>query len=134
MKLKISDQQDKLMNDAQSLFAKLYEQSGAQGCRSDIAGAGGSDTTQTYEGDVVDGDYKESSLFSQVNKQISSEKTCNKQIVARKPTVFSQGQLAEPIYTYQVNHLIYCDTYYVSHKICADYLGIISYSRIVANN
>jgi molecular chaperone DnaK len=55
----IRSAKDKLMNDAQSLFAKLYEQSGAQGAGPDMAGAGGSDTTQTYEGDVVDGDYKE---------------------------------------------------------------------------
>ena len=51
---------EKLMNDAQALFAKLYEQSGAAGAAGpgpDMGAAGGA--SQTYEGDVVDGDYKE---------------------------------------------------------------------------
>ncbi len=51
---------EKLMNDAQALFAKLYEQSGAAGAGGpgpDMSGAGG--PSQTYDGDVVDGDYKE---------------------------------------------------------------------------
>jgi molecular chaperone DnaK len=50
---------EKLMTDAQALFAKLYEQSNAQGAGPDMSGAGNSDTTQTYGDDVVDGDYKE---------------------------------------------------------------------------
>ena len=51
---------EKLMTDAQALFAKLYEQNNATGgAGPDMSGAGGPDTTQTYDGDVVDGDYKE---------------------------------------------------------------------------
>jgi molecular chaperone DnaK len=50
---------EKLMTDAQALFAKLYEQSNPQGAGPDMSGAGNSDTTQTYGDDVVDGDYKE---------------------------------------------------------------------------
>ena len=53
---------EKLMNDAQALFAKLYEQSGAAGAGGpgpDMSGAGGHGASQTYDGDVVDGDYKE---------------------------------------------------------------------------
>lgn len=51
---------EKLMTDAQALFAKLYEQSVAQGAGPDMSGTGGSDdTTHTYGDDVVDGDYKE---------------------------------------------------------------------------
>ena len=51
---------EKLMTDAQALFAKLYEQSAAQGAGPDMSGTGGSDdTTHTYGDDVVDGDYKE---------------------------------------------------------------------------
>lgn len=55
---------EKLMNDAQALFAKLYEQSGAAGA----AGAGGpgpnmgagpSDSANGGNDDVVDGDYRE---------------------------------------------------------------------------
>ncbi len=51
---------EKLMTDAQALFAKLYEQSGAGagGPGPDMSGAG-HDGSQTYDGDVVDGDYKE---------------------------------------------------------------------------
>lgn len=48
---------EKLMNSAQALFAKLYEQSGAAGAGPDMSGAQGSN--DTYEGDVVDGDYRE---------------------------------------------------------------------------
>ena len=62
----IKSAKEKLMTDAQALFAKLYEQSGAAGA----GGAGGqggpgpdmsgnAGTSQTYDGDVVDGDYKE---------------------------------------------------------------------------
>ncbi len=53
---------EKLMNDAQALFAKLYEQSGAAGAGGpgpDMSGAGSHGASQTYDGDVVDGDYKE---------------------------------------------------------------------------
>lgn len=50
---------EKLMTDAQALFAKLYEQTNAQGAGPDMSGAGGQETTQTYGDDVVDGDYKE---------------------------------------------------------------------------
>ncbi|KSV59792.1 molecular chaperone DnaK [Acetivibrio ethanolgignens] len=50
---------EKLMNSAQALFQKVYEQTqGAQGA----AGAGpdmGQATNETYDGDVVDGDYRE---------------------------------------------------------------------------
>ncbi|MFW5672185.1 MAG: molecular chaperone DnaK [Acetivibrio ethanolgignens] len=50
---------EKLMNSAQALFQKVYEQAqGAQGA----AGAGpdmGQATNETYDGDVVDGDYRE---------------------------------------------------------------------------
>lgn len=52
---------EKLMTDAQALFAKLYEQSGAAGAGGpgpDMSGAG-QGGSQTYDGDVVDGDYKE---------------------------------------------------------------------------
>lgn len=54
---------DKLMEDAQALFAKLYEQSGAAGAGGpgpDMSGAdysGGQ--TGSYGDDVVDGDYRE---------------------------------------------------------------------------
>ena len=49
---------EKLMTSAQALFAKVYEQ--AQGA----AGAAGPDMNagtqqQSYQGDVVDGDYRE---------------------------------------------------------------------------
>ena len=53
---------EKLMNDAQALFAKLYEQSGAAGAGGpgpDMSGAGSNGASQTYDGDVVDGDYRE---------------------------------------------------------------------------
>ncbi len=51
---------EKLMNDAQALFAKLYEQSGAAGGPGpDMSGAGSHGASQTYDDDVVDGDYKE---------------------------------------------------------------------------
>lgn len=57
---------EKLMNDAQALFAKLYEQNqgagadpGQGGPGPDMSGQGTSGTSQTYDGDVVDGDYKE---------------------------------------------------------------------------
>ena len=49
-----------LMTDAQALFAKLYEQSGAAGAGPDMSGAGanGNDAAGGYD-DVVDGDYRE---------------------------------------------------------------------------
>jgi molecular chaperone DnaK len=53
---------EKLMTDAQALFAKLYEQSGAAGAGGpgpDMSGAGQSGSTGAYDGDVVDGDYRE---------------------------------------------------------------------------
>jgi molecular chaperone DnaK len=56
---------DKLMEDAQALFAKLYEQSGAAGAGPDMSGAGfdggqaGGSTGNNYGDDVVDGDYRE---------------------------------------------------------------------------
>ncbi len=52
---------EKLMNDAQALFAKLYEQTSGTGADPGAGGAGPdmSGTSQTYDGDVVDGDYKE---------------------------------------------------------------------------
>jgi molecular chaperone DnaK len=50
---------EKLMEDAQALFAKLYEQSGAAGGPGpDMSGAGQGGATG-YSDDVVDGDYRE---------------------------------------------------------------------------
>ena len=47
---------EKLMNSAQALFQKVYEQAqGAQGAGPDMGQA----TNDTYDGDVVDGDYRE---------------------------------------------------------------------------
>lgn len=51
--------QEKLMTGAQTLFAKMYEQTqGAQGAGPDMNAAGGS-TDNSSNDDVVDGDYKE---------------------------------------------------------------------------
>jgi len=53
---------DKLMEDAQALFAKLYEKSGASGAgpAPDMSGeSGNAGASGTYDGDVVDGDYRE---------------------------------------------------------------------------
>lgn len=53
---------EKLMTDAQALFAKLYEQSGAAGAGGpgpDMSGAGNAGSTGNYNDDVVDGDYRE---------------------------------------------------------------------------
>ena len=56
---------EKLMNSAQALFAKLYEQNqGAAGAGPDMGGAGfgGADMggqSNSYQDDVVDGDYRE---------------------------------------------------------------------------
>ena len=49
---------EKLMENAQALFAKLYEQNNPGGAGPDMSGADGSDPSQTYGDDVVDGDYK----------------------------------------------------------------------------
>ena len=54
--------QEKLMIGAQTLFAKMYEQTqGAGGAGPDMGGAdmGGSQQDNSYGDDVVDGDYKE---------------------------------------------------------------------------
>ncbi len=54
--------QEKLMTGAQTLFAKMYEQTqGAGGAGPDMGGAdmGGSQQDASYGDDVVDGDYKE---------------------------------------------------------------------------
>ena len=54
--------QEKLMTGAQTLFAKMYEQTqGAGGAGPDMGGAdmGGSQQDNSYGDDVVDGDYKE---------------------------------------------------------------------------
>ncbi|MEG1993263.1 MAG: Hsp70 family protein, partial [Acetivibrio sp.] len=53
---------EKLMTDAQALFQKVYEQQaqtqGAQGTQGpDMGNSGGN--TETYDSDVVDGDYRE---------------------------------------------------------------------------
>ena len=57
----IKSAKEKLMNDAQELFAKLYEQSGAgaAGAGPDMSGAANQSASGAYEGDVVDGDYRE---------------------------------------------------------------------------
>jgi len=50
--------QEKLMQSAQKLFAKMYEQTqGAQDAGPDMSAAGGDEAG--YEDDVVDADYKE---------------------------------------------------------------------------
>ncbi len=55
--------QEKAMQGAQKLFEKVYEQAqGAAGAGPDMSGFAGGEQAQdnnTYEGDVVDGDYKE---------------------------------------------------------------------------
>ncbi len=55
--------QEKLMQSAQTLFAKMYEQTqgaGAQGAGPDMSGMGGAAQNDTQSNDdVVDGDYKE---------------------------------------------------------------------------
>ena len=48
---------EKLMESAQTLFSKLYEQSGGAGAGPDMGDAG--NTGDTYTDDVVDGDYRE---------------------------------------------------------------------------
>ncbi|MBE5963630.1 MAG: molecular chaperone DnaK [Lachnospira sp.] len=49
---------EKLMNSAQALFAKLYEQSNAQGAGPDM-GDMGAGATSSADDDVIDGDYRE---------------------------------------------------------------------------
>lgn len=49
---------EKLMTDAQALFAKLYEQSGAAGAGPDMSAAEAGNAS-AYGDDVVDGDYRE---------------------------------------------------------------------------
>ena len=58
--------QEKAMTGAQKLFEKMYEQAqaaqGAQGAGPDMSNMGnmgGNANNDTYDGDVVDGDYKE---------------------------------------------------------------------------
>ena len=51
---------EKLMNSAQALFQKVYEQAqGAQGAAGAGSDMGQQATNETYDGDVVDGDYRE---------------------------------------------------------------------------
>ena len=54
---------EKLMESAQKLFAKVYEQAqagaGAQGAGPDMGGAAGAGAGADNSDDVVDGDYKE---------------------------------------------------------------------------
>ncbi len=56
----LNDKKETLMKDANSLFQKLYEQSGAAaGAEGGPAPEAGSTDSGTYDDDVVDGDYKE---------------------------------------------------------------------------
>ena len=51
---------EKLMTGAQALFQKVYEQAQAAGAGPDMGNMGGAATdNNTYDGDVVDGDYRE---------------------------------------------------------------------------
>ena len=51
---------EKLMESAQKLFAKVYEQAQAAGAGADMGGAAGADAGADYTADdVVDGDYRE---------------------------------------------------------------------------
>ena len=54
---------EKLMTSAQALFQKVYEQAqgaAGQGAGPDMSNMGGQGTSNdTYDGDVVDGDYRE---------------------------------------------------------------------------
>ena len=50
---------EKLMTSAQTLFAKLYEQSQQAGAGPDMGGAAGADYTQPDDDNVVDGEYRE---------------------------------------------------------------------------
>jgi molecular chaperone DnaK len=60
----IKSQKEKLMTDAQALFAKVYESAqgaaGAQGAGPDMSGMGGASASDAGAADdVVDGDYRE---------------------------------------------------------------------------
>ena len=52
---------EKLMESAQKLFAKVYEQAGAaaQGAQSAASDAGAADSSNSSQDDVIDGDFKE---------------------------------------------------------------------------
>ena len=51
---------EKLMTGAQALFQKVYEQAQAAGAGPDMGNMGGAAAdNNTYDGDVVDGDYRE---------------------------------------------------------------------------
>ncbi len=50
---------EKLMTDAQALFQKVYEQAQGQGAGPDMSNMGGQAAQESYDGDVVDGDYRE---------------------------------------------------------------------------
>ena len=50
---------EKLMAGAQALFQKVYEQAQAAGAGPDMGNMGGAADNNTYDGDVVDGDYRE---------------------------------------------------------------------------
>ena len=50
---------EKLMNSAQALFSKVYEQAQGAGAGPDMGGAAGADTTSSQDDNVVDGDYRE---------------------------------------------------------------------------
>ena len=57
--------QEKAMNAAQKLFEKMYEQAQAAGAGPDMSGFAGADmggnagSNDGFDGDVVDGDFKE---------------------------------------------------------------------------
>ena len=63
----LKSQEEKLMNDAQALFAKMYENvqgaAGAQGAGPDMGAGAGPDmnagSTASNDDNVVDGDYRE---------------------------------------------------------------------------
>ena len=56
----IKSAKEKLMNSAQTLFAKMYEQTQGAGAGPDMSGAGAQGANNSYAGDdVVDGDYRE---------------------------------------------------------------------------
>ncbi|MFA9463010.1 MAG: molecular chaperone DnaK [Velocimicrobium sp.] len=50
---------EKLMNDAQALFQKVYEQTQGEGAGPDMGNMDGQATQESYDSDVVDGDYRE---------------------------------------------------------------------------
>ncbi len=55
----LKNAKEKLMNDAQELFAKLYEQQGGEAGAGPDMGNPGDAGSNNYGDDVVDGDYKE---------------------------------------------------------------------------